>query len=267
MAGPSAARTRRAQCSCLVDQRRRWWYWWVRSCGTGVARLSGIICLRVSVGPGASGGGTVNSTVPTVTRTIGSQHVFLEAAHRVTCPTDPVIGLPRDKMTDYRYSRRMTQQEGGSEAHRYEGRCHWSGSTGVGYEAYSRAHTASAPPALSDLRLSSDAHFHGDPSLLNPEQLLVIAASSCQLLSFLAVAARAKIDVLGYVDHGVGVMAEDDPPMRLTSISLRPTIRVAAGTSEDSVKHLVKVAHRECFIANSLRTEVDIEATVIVDAS
>jgi organic hydroperoxide reductase OsmC/OhrA len=159
----------------------------------------------------------------------------------------------------------MSQQEGDSESHRYEVRCDWSGSTGVGYEEYSRAHTASAPPALPDLRLSSDPHFRGDPSLLNPEQLVVLAAASCQLLSFLAVAARAKIDVLGYVDDGVGVMAQDDPPMRLTSISLRPTIRVARGTSEDRVKHLVEVAHRECYVANSLRTQVDIEATVVVD--
>jgi len=159
----------------------------------------------------------------------------------------------------------MTQHEGASEAHRYGVRCHWSGSTGVGYEAYSRAHTASAPPALPDLRLSSDSHFRGDSSLLNPEQLVVLAVASCQLLSFLAVASRAKLDVLEYIDDGVGVMAQDDPPMRLTSISLRPTIRIAPGTSEHRVKHLVEVAHRECYVANSLRTPVDIDATVVVE--
>lgn len=93
----------------------------------------------------------------------------------------------------------------------------------------------------------------------------MLAASSCQLLSFLAVAARARVDVLGYEDEGEGVMREDDPPIRLTSISLRPTIRVAAGTSEDRVRHLVEVAHRECFIANSLNTEVRVEPTVVVE--
>jgi organic hydroperoxide reductase OsmC/OhrA len=159
----------------------------------------------------------------------------------------------------------MSAQGGDHGPHRYTVRCHWSGSTAVGYETFSREHSASAPPALPDLHLSSDASFQGDPSLLNPEQLVVLAAASCQLLSFLAVAARAKVDVLGYDDHGVGVMTKDDPPMRLTSISLRPIIRVAAGTSEDRVRHLVEVAHRECFIANSLRSEVDIEVTVVVD--
>jgi organic hydroperoxide reductase OsmC/OhrA len=159
----------------------------------------------------------------------------------------------------------MARRAVGSESHRYDVRCHWSGSTGGGYEAYSRAHTASAPPARADLALSSDPHFLGDPDLLNPEQLVVLAAASCQLLSFLAVAARARIDVLGYVDDGVGVMTEGDPPVQLTSISLRPTIRVAPGTSEDRVKHLVEVAHRECYVANSLRTPVIIDATIVVD--
>jgi organic hydroperoxide reductase OsmC/OhrA len=115
------------------------------------------------------------------------------------------------------------------------------------------------------LTLSADSSFHGDPSLLNPEQLVVLAATSCQLLSFLAVAARAQVDVLSYDDEGVGVMTEGDPPMRITTISLRPIIRVAPGTSEEQIKHLVQVAHRECFIANSLRTEVGIEATVVID--
>ena len=159
----------------------------------------------------------------------------------------------------------MPVSEGTNRSYRYEIRCHWSGSTGVGYESYNRAHIASAPPAPADLKLSAESSFHGDPRLLNPEQLVVLAAASCQLLSFLAVAAHGKVDVLGYDDHGVGVMTEGESPMRITLISLRPIIRVAPGTSEDRIKHLVEVAHRECYIANSLRTEVDIEATVIID--
>jgi len=74
--------------------------------------------------------------------------------------------------------------------------------------------------------------------------------------------------VLHYEDEAVGVMSDNDLPMRLTSISLRKTIRVAAGTSVDRVKHLVKVAHRECYIANSLRTEIVITPNgIIVDDS
>lgn len=126
---------------------------------------------------------------------------------------------------------------------------------------------ASAPPAAQQLELSSNPAFSDDPSLLNPEQLVVLAAASCQLLSFLAVVARARIDVLHYEDEAVGVMPEKDLPIRLISISLRPTIHVAAGTSVDRVKYLMEIAHRECSVANSLRTEIVITPNVIIGAS
>lgn len=150
--------------------------------------------------------------------------------------------------------------------HHYRARCRWSGSTGAGYESYSREHLAEAGPVEGALRLSSDPAFRGDPSLLNPEQLVLLAAASCQLLSFLAVAARARLDVVDYEDDAEALMPEDDPPARITRIVLRPRIRVTAGAgaSVERVAHLVGVAHRECFIANSLRSEVVVEPTVTI---
>jgi organic hydroperoxide reductase OsmC/OhrA len=148
--------------------------------------------------------------------------------------------------------------------HRYTASCTWRGSTAAGYDAYERSHEATAPPAAATLQLSSDPAFRGDPALLNPEQLLVLAASSCQLLSFLAVAARARIDVIEYRDDAEGEMPEDDLPMRITRITLRPQIVVWEDVSEARVRHLVEVAHRECFIANSLTTEVVVEPDISI---
>lgn len=147
--------------------------------------------------------------------------------------------------------------------HRYRIACRWRGSTGAGYGSYDRAHDVEAVPAEATLAMSSDPAFRGDASLLNPEQLLVMAAASCQLLSFLAVAARARIDVVDYQDAAEGEMPEDVQPMRVTRITLRPRITVRNDVTDDRVRHLVDVAHRECFIANSLTTEVIVEPTVM----
>lgn len=146
--------------------------------------------------------------------------------------------------------------------HRYSARCTWSGSTADGYDAYERRHSASAAPALTRLELSSDPAFGGDPERLNPEQLLVMAASSCQMLSFLAVAARARLDVREYQDDAEGVMPEDDRPMRVTRIVLRPRIVLAPGPSEERVRHLVGVAHEHCFIASSLLSDIVVEPRI-----
>ncbi len=132
----------------------------------------------------------------------------------------------------------------------------------MGYDSYDRAHQASAPPAKQQMTLSSDPAFQGDPDQLNPESLLLLAASSCQLLSFLAVAARARIDVVSYDDDAEAVMPEGDLPTRVTEIILRPRITVRGRATENRVRHLVDVAHRECFIANSVTTTISIRPTI-----
>lgn len=157
-----------------------------------------------------------------------------------------------------------------SEVHRYRTELAWAGSTGVGYDHYDRSHRVAAAPASATLPLSSDPAFRGDPALLNPEQLLLAAASSCQLLSFLAVAARARIDVVAYEDAASAEMPEDDRPMRIVRIHLRPTITLgpaSSGVADTRLEHLVGVAHRECFIANSLRSEMTITATFLRSAA
>jgi organic hydroperoxide reductase OsmC/OhrA len=149
--------------------------------------------------------------------------------------------------------------EGG---HTYLARVEWTGSTGAGHRAYPRAHTAWTPPATEGFDLSADPHFRGDGDLPNPEQLLVLAASSCQLLSFLAVAARAGLDVVGYEDDAVGEMPGDVTPQRITRITLRPVVTVAGTVESGLVERLLHEGHEECYVANSLTTEVVLEPTI-----
>jgi organic hydroperoxide reductase OsmC/OhrA len=146
--------------------------------------------------------------------------------------------------------------------HHYRAQVQWSGSTGLGYAHYPRAHTAYLPPATEGLDVSADPHFRGDADLPNPEQLLVLAASSCQLLSFLAVAARHGVDVVGYEDEATGEMPSRVVPQRITRITLRPTVSVAGDVDEQTVRRLLDDAHDECYIANSLTSELVLEPTV-----
>ncbi|PWD49957.1 osmotically inducible protein OsmC [Serinibacter arcticus] len=147
-------------------------------------------------------------------------------------------------------------------SHSYATTLSWSGSTGTGYRAYSRDHEVSAAPAEQTLGLSADPAFRGSASLLNPEQLVVAAASSCQLLSFLAVAARAGLDVVDYTDDATAVMDLAADPPRLTTIDLHPVVTVV-GDREETLRLLAE-AHEQCYIANSLRTPVTLHPRVVV---
>ncbi len=112
------------------------------------------------------------------------------------------------------------------------------------------------------LRLSADPAFRGDPTRHNPEQLLLAAASSCQLLSFLALASRKGMDVLAYSDGAEAVMPTDVTPVWITDIVLRPQILVARGTDHEQVLRLVDRAHEQCYVADTLNAGVRLEPVV-----
>jgi organic hydroperoxide reductase OsmC/OhrA len=145
--------------------------------------------------------------------------------------------------------------------HRYETRLSWTGSTGVGWDHYDRTHSVVAPPADQEVRVTT-GESKGDPAILNPEQLVLMAASSCQMLWFLHLAAKARIDVVAYHDEAVALMPEDIEPVRITEITLRPRIAVAGHASEERIHTLVHRAHDYCYVANSLSSAMSIEPTV-----
>jgi len=148
-------------------------------------------------------------------------------------------------------------------ANTYETRVHWTGSTGLGWEHYDRTHVATASPAEQEVRVTT-GESKGDPAILNPEQLLLMAASSCQMLWFLHLAAKARIDVVEYEDSATALMPTDQEPVRITEIALRPRIVVSGEVNEERVRKLAHTAHEHCFVANSLNSQMTLQPTVEV---
>ena len=152
--------------------------------------------------------------------------------------------------------------------HHYRTSLAWEGSTGGDYEGYDRAHTVQVAPQTR-VSMSADPAFRGDAALTNPEALLLAAASSCQLLSFLAVAARARLDVHAYSDEAHAIMPPEPEPLRITHITLRPRIGIRRGDADEDalrakIHRLVRVAHQECFIVNSLTATIEVEPTILL---
>jgi organic hydroperoxide reductase OsmC/OhrA len=148
--------------------------------------------------------------------------------------------------------------------HRYAAELAWRGSTAGGYRNYDRNHTVRTVPVEQPLPMTADPSFLGDASRHNPEQLLLAAASSCQLLSFLALAAVEGVDVLSYADRAEAEMAVTRGPMKISRIVLRPRVEVAAGVDPDRVRELLHRGHEQCYVANTLDTEMVLEPEVVV---
>lgn len=95
---------------------------------------------------------------------------------------------------------------------------------------------------------------------VDPEELTVAAVSSCHMLFFLALAAKRGLVIDRYDDDPVGVLESKDGATSLTRITLRPKV-TWGGTPPDAavVTELHHSAHKRCYIANSLKSEVVVE--------
>ena len=143
--------------------------------------------------------------------------------------------------------------------HHYDVRLAWTGNRGTGtsdYRAYGRDHVVSAV-GKHPLEGSSDPTFHGDAERWNPEELLLAALSQCHLLSYLHVAARNGVVVVGYTDNAVGTMVQTkDGGGHFTEATLRPRVTVSDPGQVALAQSLHAEAARECFIAASVNFPV-----------
>lgn len=138
---------------------------------------------------------------------------------------------------------------------------HWSRTTpDFDYATYSRAHDTTLESGVA-LPMSAAKEFSGDPTRANPEELLVAALSSCHMLTFLAIAAKKRLVVDRYDDEAEGVLEKNaEGVLAVTRVVLRPKVTFAGeAPTAEVVAGLHAAAHRGCFIANSVKTEVTIE--------
>lgn len=129
------------------------------------------------------------------------------------------------------------------------------------YETYNRAHEVLFKDGAVVLPSSSAPEFRGDAERADPEEAYVAALSSCHMLTFLAICARRRIVTDSYEDDACGVLEKGpDGKLWLTRVTLHPRIRFAPGTDVDEtlLAALHHQAHADCFIANSVKTEITV---------
>lgn len=130
---------------------------------------------------------------------------------------------------------------------------------------YSREHTwtfgggitvpASPSPSVVPVPFSNPAH-------VDPEEAFVAAVSSCHMLTYLYLAYQRGFQVDSYDDEAVGRMTKNESGVPwVSSVILHPQIaysgdKLPTATDEE---HLHHEAHEQCFIANSIKTEVIVE--------
>jgi organic hydroperoxide reductase OsmC/OhrA len=130
---------------------------------------------------------------------------------------------------------------------------------------YSREHTIAFDGGLT-VPGSASPHIVRAPysraDALDPEAAFTASLSACHMLWFLDIAARAGFAVASYHDDAEGTLADrGDGKLVMTRVVLRPEVRVEGERQPTfaELAHLHHRAHEECFIANSVKTEVVVE--------
>ena len=103
-----------------------------------------------------------------------------------------------------------------------------------------------------------------DTSAVDPEEAFVASLASCHMLFFVDLARRAGFVVDSYVDEAKGVLDKrEDGKMWMSRVTMRPQVTFSGDKrpSEAEIADLHHRAHDQCFIANSVSTEVKIESS------
>ncbi len=135
------------------------------------------------------------------------------------------------------------------------------GDTPFEYQKYSRDHTWKFEGG-HEMPASAAPAYLGNPKLADPEEAFVASLSSCQMLTFLAIAAKKKFVLDEYVDEAVGHMEKNaEGSLAITRVTLRLRLKFSGDKqpTAEEIEEMNHMAHEQCFIANSVKTEVTIE--------
>jgi len=130
------------------------------------------------------------------------------------------------------------------------------------YQSYNRAHNILFKDGAIVLPSSSAPEFRGDSERVDPEEAFVASLSGCHMLTFLAICARRRLTLDSYEDEASGRLEKGEgEKLWMAHVTLRPLVRFApdVGVSAAQLSELHHLAHGECFIANSVKTEVAVE--------
>lgn len=130
------------------------------------------------------------------------------------------------------------------------------------YDTYNRAHEIRFKDGAITIPGSGAPMFKGDAERVDPEEAFVASLAACHMLTFLALCARKRLTVEAYEDNAEGFLDKGaNGKLQMTRVTLKPRVRFAAGTEVDAAKlaDIHHKSHEECFIANSVKTDVAVE--------
>lgn len=135
------------------------------------------------------------------------------------------------------------------------------GLEGFKYDSFDRTHSIQYEGGQK-LHGSSTPETYGKAEHTNPEELLASSVCSCHFLTFLAIASKSRHIVSSYEDNAIATLEKNEEgKMVVTKIELYPKVTFEGDKIPDldTLVDLHEKAHKNCFIANSIKSKVIIQ--------
>lgn len=132
------------------------------------------------------------------------------------------------------------------------------------YKKYTRTHQWIFGGGI-EVTASAAPEYIGKAEYVNPEEAFAASLASCHLLTFLAIASFKKYHIKSYADEAVAIVEKNsDNKQAVTKVFLRPKVEFSGEhmPDEEELKKMHDKAHAECFISNSVQTEVIVEPII-----
>jgi peroxiredoxin-like protein len=136
----------------------------------------------------------------------------------------------------------------------------------VSASAETEGHVTLKADDLPQLVTAPPAEFGGPGDQWSPETLLVGAIADCFILTFRAIARASKLEWTNLECSAEGVLERVERVTRFTTITVRASLSVPAGTDAEKARLLLEKSEAACLVTRSLLAEAHLEAEVIVAA-
>ena len=112
------------------------------------------------------------------------------------------------------------------------------------------------------LRVSAPPEFKGEPGLWTPEDFFIASVSVCLMTTFMTFASLARLSVRSYRQFTEGILEFTNDHYQFTNVILKPEILVASHQEIVATEQLIQKAHEHCLITNSIKSKVDVQASI-----
>ncbi|MFN8287826.1 MAG: OsmC family protein [Chitinophagales bacterium] len=141
-------------------------------------------------------------------------------------------------------------------AYEYEVNVFWQGG---------RRTLAQSPEIPEDITVSTPSQFPGgEKDIWSPEHLFTAAVSSCYMTTFLALAEKARLQLVNFQVASKGTIRQTEDGLAITEVLLEPVITLSDEKETDKAERTALKAHALCLVTNSIKAKVTLMCSIEV---